>query len=89
MEESLNSLIEEFSNLDKESQQKEISEQLKTMLTLYGDILKKLGSTESIYLNKYMHLEEDEQEFNELVYAYLKSIEDVTGKILLRIDNWE
>ena len=86
MVEALDNLIEEFHKLDKNEQKKEISEQLKTMLTLYGDILKKLGSNESIYLNKYMHLEEDEQDFNELVFAYLKSIEDVTGKILLTIE---
>lgn len=86
MAEVLDKLIEDFSKLDEKEQQKEISDQLKTMLTLYGDILKKLGSNERIYLNKYMHLEEDEQEFNELVFAYLKSIEDVTGKILLTIE---
>ena len=86
MEEVLNNLIEEFSKLDEKTQQKEISEQLKMMLTLYSDILVKLGSNERAYLNKYMHLEEDEQDFNELVYAYLKSIEDITGKILFRIE---
>lgn len=85
MEEVYNKLINDFSNLDKIEQQKAIDEQLKDMLATYTDILKKLGGNEATYINKYMKLDDPEPNFNELVYAYLISIDDITGKLLLHL----
>ncbi len=81
----LDKLMEEFSMLNKNIQETEIIKQFKIMLSIYEDILKKLDPNEELYLNKYMKDKNLNQNFNELVYAYSKSIENITGKILLKI----
>lgn len=81
----LDKLMEEFSMLNKNIQETEIIKQFKIMLSIYEDILKKLDPNEELYLNKYMIDKNLNQNFNELVYAYSKSIENITGKILLKI----
>lgn len=85
MEEVLNNLIESFSELDEKAQQKEISERYKEILAEYTDILKTLGGKPDVYINRYMKLDDPEPNFNELVYAYLISIDDITGKLLLHL----
>lgn len=87
MEEVLDNLIDDFSKLDDNSQKSEINNQLKNMIAIYSDISKKMGLNNSVYFNKFMHFEDNEQDFNELVYAYLKSIEILTGQILDNLIN--
>jgi len=86
MNENLNKLIEKFVSLPQEEKAKEIINHLKENIAMYQSLCRQYGYNDNVVLNREMLdvIKENAtiDDYFEAIYAYLKSLEDISGKFL-------
>lgn len=86
MNDNYNNLIQKFVSLPQEEKAKEIIRDLKNYIAIYQSLCKQYGYQVDLVLNKEMlGVMKDNvttEDYYEAIYAYLKSLEDISGKFL-------
>ena len=86
MNDSLNKLIEKFVSLPKEEKAKEIINQLKKNIAMYQSLCRQYGYNDDLILNREILDAAKENattdDYYKAIYAYLRSLEDISGKFL-------
>lgn len=86
MNDSLNILIEKFVSLPQEEKAKEIINHLKESIAMYQNLCNRYGYNDEVIFNREMVDVIKEaatvDDYYEAIYAYLKSLEDISGKFL-------
>lgn len=83
----LNNLISNFVNLSTEEKANEIIVTLKENIAMVNNLCNKLGVQTEIILNREMSDVQKENatidDYFEAIFAYIKSLQDANGKLLL------
>ena len=86
MNDNLNKLIEKFVSLPQEEKAKEIINHLKENIAMYQNLCIQYGYNSDLILNREMLDVVKENvtidDYYEAIYAYLRSLEDISGKFL-------
>ena len=86
MNDNLNKLIEKFVSLPQEEKSKEIINHLKENIAMYLSLCRQYGYNDDLILNREMLYVVKENatidDYYEAIYAYLRCLEDISGKFL-------
>lgn len=86
MNNNLNKLIEKFVSLPKEEKAKEIINHLKRNIAMYQSLCIQYGYNDDLILNReildVVKENATTDDYYEAIYAYLRSLEDISGKFL-------
>lgn len=87
MNDNLNVLISSFVELPTEEKPKEIIKTLKENIVIVNNLCNQFGISNEILLNREMIDVQKEEatldDYFEAIFAYIKSLEDVNGKLFL------